>query len=71
LGNLQASDFASVLLPINIILLDNLIYRMDVDALLALCSERGSQCRPSRRLLTAGGPTVKSADRASAAGATR
>ena len=41
LRSLQAFDFASILLPINFILLDNPAYRMDVEALLALCAERG------------------------------
>lgn len=41
LRSLERFDFASVLLPINFILLDDPAYRGDVEALLALCSERG------------------------------
>ncbi len=39
--SLERFDFASVLLPINFILLDDPAYRSDVEALLALCDERG------------------------------
>ena len=38
--SLERFDFASVLLPINFILLDNPAYRGDVEALLATCAER-------------------------------
>lgn len=38
--SLERFDFASVLLPINFILLDNPAYRSDVDTLLATCAER-------------------------------
>jgi len=40
LRSLERFDFASVLLPVNFILLDNLAYRRDVEELLALCAER-------------------------------
>lgn len=38
--SLERFDFASVLLPINFILLDNPAYRSDVEALLTTCAER-------------------------------
>jgi aryl-alcohol dehydrogenase-like predicted oxidoreductase len=41
LRSLERFDFASVLLPINFILLDDPAYRGDVEALLAMCAERG------------------------------
>lgn len=41
LRSLERFDFASVLLPVNFVLLDNPGYRSDVDALLDLCAERG------------------------------
>jgi aryl-alcohol dehydrogenase-like predicted oxidoreductase len=40
LRSLQRFDFASVLLPVNFVLLDNPAYRGDVDELLAVCAER-------------------------------
>lgn len=40
LRSLERFDFASVLLPVNFILLDNPAYRADVEELLAVCSER-------------------------------
>jgi aryl-alcohol dehydrogenase-like predicted oxidoreductase len=40
LRSLQRFDFASVLLPVNFVLLDNPAYRVDVDELLAVCAER-------------------------------
>ena len=40
LRSLERFDFASVLFPVNFILLDNLAYRSDVEELLALCAER-------------------------------
>jgi len=41
LRSLERFDFASVLLPVNFVLLDNPAYRADVEALLAGCAERG------------------------------
>jgi predicted aldo/keto reductase-like oxidoreductase len=41
LRSLERFDFASILLPINFILLDDPAYRSDVETLLALCAERG------------------------------
>jgi len=41
LRSLERFDFASVLLPVNFILLDNPAYRSDVEELLELCAERG------------------------------
>ncbi len=41
LRSLERFDFASVLFPVNFILLDNPAYRTDVEELLALCAERG------------------------------
>ena len=41
LRSLERFDFASVLLPVNFILLDNPGYRSDVDELLGVCAERG------------------------------
>jgi aryl-alcohol dehydrogenase-like predicted oxidoreductase len=41
LRSLERFDFASVLLPVNFVLLDDPGYRSDVEALLALCDERG------------------------------
>lgn len=41
LRSLERFDFASVLLPINFILLDNPAYRADVEAVAAVCAERG------------------------------
>jgi len=38
--SLERFDFASVLLPINFVLLDDPAYRADVEALLATCAER-------------------------------
>jgi aryl-alcohol dehydrogenase-like predicted oxidoreductase len=40
LRSLERFDFASVLLPVNFILLDNPAYRSDVEELLAVCAER-------------------------------
>ena len=40
LRSLERFDFASVLLPFNFVLLDNPVYRRDVEDLLALCAER-------------------------------
>lgn len=40
LRSLERFDFASVLLPVNFILLDNPVYRRDVEDLLALCAEQ-------------------------------
>lgn len=40
LRSLERFDFASVLLPVNFVLLDNPAYSADVEALLELCSER-------------------------------
>ena len=40
LRSLERFDFASVLLPINFILLDNPAYRADVEALLDVCAQR-------------------------------
>ncbi len=40
LRSLERFDFASVLFPVNFILLDNPAYRADVEQLLALCAER-------------------------------
>ena len=40
LRSLERFDFASVLLPVNFVLLDNPAYRADVEELLALCAER-------------------------------
>ena len=40
LRSLERFDFASVLLPVNFVLLDNPVYRRDVEDLLALCAER-------------------------------
>ncbi len=40
LRSLERYDFASVLLPINFILMDNPAYRSDVEQLLALCADR-------------------------------
>ncbi len=39
--SLERFDFASVLFPVNFILLDDPEYRRDVEALLALCADRG------------------------------
>lgn len=41
LRSLERFDFASVLLPVNFVLLDNPGYRSDVEALLAVCADRG------------------------------
>jgi aryl-alcohol dehydrogenase-like predicted oxidoreductase len=41
LRSLERFDFASVLLPVNFVLLDNPTYRSDVEELLTLCAERG------------------------------
>ena len=41
LRSLERFDFASVLLPVNFVLLDNPGYRSDVDELLGVCAERG------------------------------
>ncbi len=40
LRSLERFDFASVLLPVNFILLDNPAYRADVEELLSVCAER-------------------------------
>ena len=40
LRSLERFDFASVLLPVNFVLLDNPAYRADVESLLELCAER-------------------------------
>ena len=40
LRSLERFDFASVLFPVNFILLDNPAYRADVDELLAVCADR-------------------------------
>jgi aryl-alcohol dehydrogenase-like predicted oxidoreductase len=40
LRSLERFDFASVLFPVNFVLLDNPAYRADVEALLAVCAER-------------------------------
>ncbi len=40
LRSLDAFDYASVLLPINFVLLDNPAYRADVEALLEVCADR-------------------------------
>ena len=40
LRSLERFDFASVLFPVNFILLDNPAYRADVEELLAVCAER-------------------------------
>ncbi len=40
LRSLERFDFASVLFPVNFVLLDNPGYRADVEALLAVCAER-------------------------------
>jgi aryl-alcohol dehydrogenase-like predicted oxidoreductase len=40
LRSLERFDFASVLLPVNFVLLDNPAYRSDVEELLELCAER-------------------------------
>jgi aryl-alcohol dehydrogenase-like predicted oxidoreductase len=40
LRSLERFDFASVLFPVNFILLDNPVYRSDVEALLELCADR-------------------------------
>jgi aryl-alcohol dehydrogenase-like predicted oxidoreductase len=39
--SLERFDFASVLLPFNFVLMENLAYRDDVEELLATCAERG------------------------------
>ena len=39
--SLERFDFASVLFPVNFILLDNPAYRADVEELLGVCAERG------------------------------
>ena len=39
--SLERFDFASILLPVNFILLDDPAYRHDVESLLATCAERG------------------------------
>jgi aryl-alcohol dehydrogenase-like predicted oxidoreductase len=41
LRSLETFDFASVLFPVNFVLLDNPTYRADVEQLLAVCAERG------------------------------
>lgn len=41
LRSLERFDFASVLFPVNFILLDNPAYRADVEELLAVCADRG------------------------------
>ena len=41
LRSLERFDFASVLLPVNFILLDNPAYRADVEELLGVCADRG------------------------------
>lgn len=41
LRSLERFDFASVLLPVNFVLLDNPAYRADVEELLGVCAERG------------------------------
>ncbi len=41
LRSLERFDFASVLFPVNFILLDNPAYRADVEQLLAVCADRG------------------------------
>lgn len=41
LRSLERYDFASVLLPVNFVLLDNPGYRSDVEELLAVCADRG------------------------------
>jgi aryl-alcohol dehydrogenase-like predicted oxidoreductase len=41
LRSLERFDFASVLFPVNFVLLDDPAYRADVDELLAVCAERG------------------------------
>jgi aryl-alcohol dehydrogenase-like predicted oxidoreductase len=41
LRSLERFDFASVLFPVNFVLLDNPDYRRDVDELLVVCAERG------------------------------
>ena len=41
LRSLERFDFASVLFPVNFVLLDNPAYRADVEELLAVCAERG------------------------------
>ena len=41
LRSLERFDFASVLLPVNFVLLDNPGYRSDVEALLDVCADRG------------------------------
>ena len=40
LRSLERFDFASVLLPVNFVLLDNPAYRADVEELLAVCADR-------------------------------
>ncbi len=40
LRSLERFDFASVLLPINFVMLDNPVYRTDVERLLDVCAER-------------------------------
>lgn len=41
LRSLERFDFASVLLPINFVMLDNPVYRADVERLLDVCTDRG------------------------------
>ena len=41
LRSLERFEFASVLFPVNFVLLDNPTYRSDVEELLAVCAERG------------------------------
>jgi aryl-alcohol dehydrogenase-like predicted oxidoreductase len=41
LRSLERFDFASVLFPVNFVLIDNPAYRADVEDLLAVCAERG------------------------------
>ena len=41
LRSLERFDFASVLFPVNFVLLDNPAYRADVEELLAVCADRG------------------------------
>jgi len=41
LRSLERFDFASVLFPVNFVLLDEASYRRDVDELLAVCADRG------------------------------
>ena len=60
--SLREFDYASVLLPYNMTMLDNPTYRHDVDELLSLCGEKGVAVQTIKSIARRRWPTTESHD---------